>query len=175
MPDLSTLLFTPTYQSATQKAPIETIRVFNPIKPELCTEAIQVVMPDDIRATDITIDDTAIRNLIMYRPVSPDLSFPDMTSGIVRNARLFQPSTPVTRAEFVKTITRSLGCRYQKSGASVSFPDISEGTWYIPYIAFALQNQWIDGYGDGVFHPDAPITHAEMAKILMRSLQRDTT
>jgi S-layer homology domain len=175
MPDLSALLLTSTKKSTLTKAVVETIRVFNPIKPELCTEALQVVMPEDIRATDITIADTAIRNLIMYRPISSDLSFPDMTSGIVRNSTTFHGGTPVTRAEFVKTITRSLGCRYQKTGTSVNFDDISEGTWYIPYIAFALQNKWIDGYGDGVFHPDAPITHAEMAKILMRSLQLDTT
>ncbi len=34
-----------------------------------------------------------------------------------------------------------------------------------------MKNGWIDGYSDGKFHPNAPITRAEAAKILARAIE----
>lgn len=43
--------------------------------------------------------------------------------------------------------------------------------WYAEYITFAAKNGWINGYSDGTFRPDAPITRAEATKILARSIK----
>lgn len=43
--------------------------------------------------------------------------------------------------------------------------------WYAEYITFAAKNGWINGYNDGTFRPNAPITRAEVAKILARSIK----
>lgn len=38
-----------------------------------------------------------------------------------------------------------------------------------------MKNGWVDGYEDGTFRPDAPITRAEAAKILARAIKLDIT
>lgn len=43
--------------------------------------------------------------------------------------------------------------------------------WYAEYITFASKNGWINGYSDGSFRPNAPITRAEATKILARSIK----
>lgn len=52
-----------------------------------------------------------------------------------------------------------------------NFPDVSQDTWYAEYITFAVKNRWINGYTDGDFRPDAPITRAEAAKILANAIK----
>lgn len=46
--------------------------------------------------------------------------------------------------------------------------------WYAEYIKFAVANGWINGYRDGDFRPNAPITRDEAAKILSRAIQLNT-
>jgi len=92
-------------------------------------------------------------------------------SGIVINDQLFEPTRNVTRAEYTKMLVRALSCRYQKEGTNTPFSDVAETMWYAEYINFATNHGWINGYGDGTFRPDAPITRAEAAKILANAIQ----
>ena len=77
----------------------------------------------------------------------------------------------MTRAEFIKMLVRSLSCRYEYVGVTTGFPDVDSQFWYAEYIAYAVKNGWINGYADGDFRPNAPITRAEAAKILARAIQ----
>ena len=95
--------------------------------------------------------------------------------GVVNNVTQFQPSRNVTRAEFVKMLVRSLSCRYTYLGKDTPFPDVDKNMWYAEYIKFAVENKWINGYKDGTFRPNAPITRDEAAKILARAIQLDTS
>jgi hypothetical protein len=56
-------------------------------------------------------------------------------------------------------------------GTDTKFSDVNRDMWYAEYIAFAVENEWINGYSDGTFRPDALITRAEAAKILARSIK----
>ena len=94
--------------------------------------------------------------------------------GVVNNVTQFQPSRNVTRAEFVKMLVRSLSCRYTYLGKDTPFPDVDKNMWYAEYIKFAVENKWINGYKDGTFRPNAPITRDEAAKILTRAIQLST-
>ena len=94
--------------------------------------------------------------------------------GVVNNVAQFQPSRNVTRAEFVKMLVRSLSCRYTYLGTDTGFSDVDQNQWYAEYIKFAVENKWINGYKDGTFRPNAPITRDEAAKILTRAIQLDT-
>ena len=67
-------------------------------------------------------------------------------------------------------LVRSLSCHYSVSGNDSGFSDVGTGAWYSEYITFAMRNNWINGYSDGTFHPDAPITRAEAAKILSEAI-----
>ena len=95
--------------------------------------------------------------------------------GVVNNVTQFQPSRNVTRAEFVKMLVRSLSCRYTYLGTDTGFSDVDQNQWYAEYIKFAVENKWINGYKDGTFRPNAPITRDEAAKILARAIQLDTS
>lgn len=94
--------------------------------------------------------------------------------GIAINDTSFEPSRNVTRAEYVKMLVRALSCRYQKEGTNTPFSDVDESMWYAEYINFATNHGWINGYQDGTFRPDAPITRAEAAKILANAIQLET-
>ena len=94
--------------------------------------------------------------------------------GIAINDTSFEPTRNVTRAEYVKMLVRALSCRYQKEGTNTPFEDVDESMWYAEYINFATNHGWINGYQDGTFRPDAPITRAEAAKILANAIQLET-
>ncbi len=68
-------------------------------------------------------------------------------------------------------LVRSLSCRYEYIGVDSNFPDVGTDRWYAEYITFAVKNGWINGYADGAFRPDAPITRAEAAKILANAIK----
>jgi hypothetical protein len=81
----------------------------------------------------------------------------------------FQPSAPITRAQFI-----AIAMRFAKSdaGAESSFSDVSENAWYCAYVSGASRYGWVSGYSDGGFHPNEPITRAEVTVILNRMLGR---
>lgn len=79
----------------------------------------------------------------------------------------FKPDNPVTRAEFVKMLVSALCDDFDpnENYGTTSFADIPLNMWYENYVAYAQQNQLIDGYKDGTFRPNNPISRAEAAKI----------
>jgi len=84
-----------------------------------------------------------------------------------RTAETFDPSAFITRAEFAVICARfDAG----QAGGS-SFNDIS-GHWAEAEIRRAAALGWIQGYGDGTFRPDAPITRAEAMTVINRVLCR---
>lgn len=90
------------------------------------------------------------------------------------NDALFEPNRNISRAEYVKMLVRSLSCRYTYLGTNTGFPDVSPKMWYAEYIKFAVENKWINGYKDGNFRPNAPITRDEAAKILSNAIKLQT-
>ncbi|MDY2670055.1 MAG: InlB B-repeat-containing protein [Anaerovoracaceae bacterium] len=89
-----------------------------------------------------------------------------------RSAGEFDPSAPITRAEFasmfarMSTVTASdLNIKPDK------FSDI-DGHWAAADINKAVALGWISGYPDGTFHPDAYITRAEAMTLINSVLQR---
>lgn len=94
-----------------------------------------------------------IRTLIMYRAVeqgeeqrgSP--SFEEYRhTGIFLNRPLFEVNRPITRAEFVKILIRSLPCQYVYMGKDTKYKDVAETMWYAPYIKFAQVHGWLDDF-----------------------------
>lgn len=95
---------------------------------------------------------------------------------------LFGPEEQMTRAMFVTV----LGRYWEKAGYSLDsqlvaeeiFYDVPADTYYGGYLSWALEQQLIDGYGDGRFGPADNITREQMAKILqqfMALLGEDTS
>ncbi len=88
--------------------------------------------------------------------------------GVVEghSTRNFLPEHTITRAEFLKIATLTLGHNVN-SVQSQAFTDTKPGEWYFRYVTFAREKGWVQGYLDGSFKPNQPITRAEAIVLLM--------
>ncbi|WP_162463211.1 cadherin-like beta sandwich domain-containing protein [Paenibacillus psychroresistens] len=83
----------------------------------------------------------------------------------------FHPEREVTRAEFVQLMARSLGWKEPEALNMPDYADIDDiGQWARPAISMAVQQGIINGYEDGSFRPDSPLTRAEMTILIIRTL-----
>lgn len=170
-------------QDITQKNDSENIfSINNPLTNAVCTDIIRAYEYSDLIVKDNPQnapfhDDIAA--LMMFRGAEKSgANIPNYEEykrhGVVLNTEYYSPNRSVTRAEFVKMLVRSLSCRYEHIGTDTGFSDVENDKWYAEYIKFAVENKWINGYKDGTFRPNAPITRDEAAKILSRAISLDT-
>ena len=82
----------------------------------------------------------------------------------------FRPEDSITRAEFVKIVNRAFGIDTSAVDASLTteFEDVECGQWYYADVKAAALAGYINGYEDGTFRPDQPITRQEAAKIIAK-------
>ena len=80
---------------------------------------------------------------------------------------LFEPDREMTRAEFAAVIVRALGLQPEKGAAP--FTDVSESDWHSAFVKTAQSYGLIDGYPDGTFRPDDPITREQAMTVLARA------
>ncbi len=78
----------------------------------------------------------------------------------------FEPNLPMTRAMLVTVLHRlekpALMAENQK------FTDVSNDAWYAESVAWAAENQIVNGVSDVAFMPEAHITREQLAVILYR-------
>ena len=77
----------------------------------------------------------------------------------------FRPDEPVTRAEFASILYRLSGIETNAVG---SFSDVPADYWAAHAIAYAVWHDWVSGYANGQFRPEADITRAEAVSMAMR-------
>ncbi len=84
----------------------------------------------------------------------------------------FGPERPVTRQEIAAVLVRA-GEFTAASGAKLTFADAgSVESWAAGAIAAAVEEGLVKGYGDGTFKPLEPVTRAECAVLVYRTLAR---
>jgi hypothetical protein len=82
----------------------------------------------------------------------------------------FKPDQSITRAEFAKVIAKAYNF---KSKSTPNFTDV-KSHWAKEYIAALTEKKLINGYPDGNFQPDRPISRAEMVTVLSRLVNLGT-
>lgn len=89
--------------------------------------------------------------------------------GIVSgySERNFLPNNKITRAEFLKISLLNLSYTVYPV-QSAGFSDVSADDWYFSYITFARSKGFVNGYGDGSFHPNDNVTRAEAVTMIMQ-------
>ncbi|WP_172255123.1 S-layer homology domain-containing protein [Saccharibacillus deserti] len=85
----------------------------------------------------------------------------------------FHPTDTLTRAELAAIVARL--SENASTAGSVSFKDVRSGHWAANYIRIATAQGYFAGYADGTFKPDAPVARGELAVVLARFLDLDTS
>lgn len=78
----------------------------------------------------------------------------------------YNPSVGLTRASLCALLAQAMD--YPMSKAAPAFPDTPAEAWYTPYVTTLSALGIVNGYGDGLFHPDDPIPHQQFMTILAR-------
>lgn len=77
----------------------------------------------------------------------------------------FNPDATVTRGEMAAILCRLL--EEEKSGRDTGFLDVSTSHWAAGYVAKTVELGIINGYGDGNFGPENPVTCEQVVKMLV--------
>lgn len=75
----------------------------------------------------------------------------------------FAPQTTLTRAMMAAVLANLENGSANTSG---SFSDVADGAWYADAVNWAAENGIVNGYEDGTFRPDTPLTREQMAAFL---------
>ena len=96
--------------------------------------------------------------------------------GIVsgKSDKIFAPNDSITRAEFVKILVQATYTKVDNSADS-GFIDVAPNAWYSPYIAAAKNAGLVMGNDSNAFCPDDTITREDMAVLLYRAYQVESS
>ena len=78
----------------------------------------------------------------------------------------FAPNDALTRAELVQILYNIAGRPEVKSNKS--FSDVAKVDWFYPAVMWAAENGIVEGYPDGTFNPNAPVSREQMVTIFWR-------
>lgn len=105
-------------------------------------------------------------------------------AGIVdTNAANFNPNAAITRAEALKILIGAAGftdvdSNFEANYTSnegwtyVGFTDVPIAGWFSKFVGYAKDFGIVDGYPDGLFHPEKPMTRAEVAKVVLKVMDQ---
>ena len=117
-----------------------------------------------------------------YDPYDPAALFSDMPFGTwyYQNVRYavamglvngytdgtFHPESTIRRSEVVSILYRAVG--EPAVDADTGFADVAADDWFAPAVAWAAKQGIVQGYDDGLFHPERPVTRAQLAVFFCR-------
>lgn len=118
---------------------------------------------------------------LLLVPVSASAAFPDVPAGYEHRRAVeylqsvdilrgypdgtFRPTGTINRAELLKILVAGTGVQPPPDLFMACFPDVLD-QWFAPYVCYAQQAGWVQGYPDGTFGPERPVTFAEAVKML---------
>ena len=79
---------------------------------------------------------------------------------------LFSPGKPMSRAQLVTVLYRSVGS--PSMTITTNFDDLDVGAYYYSAVVWANVHGIVNGTGENTFSPDNPITREQLATILYR-------
>lgn len=82
----------------------------------------------------------------------------------------FRPTDSMTRGELVRLLAGLAGP--EEADAEPRFSDLDADDPLYGAVALAVRRGWVQGYDDGCFRPDAPLTRAQAAAVFNRVLGR---
>ena len=86
----------------------------------------------------------------------------------------FRPGQAITRAEIAMILWRLLDSEAKYANRGNSFSDVTTG-WYARAVSYLEFRNIVQGYEDGTFRPNNPITRAELTAMMSRFFEMDET
>jgi len=157
-------------------------------------EKIQMILPEDtslltmynnshlepITEVEINNKDYLFPERI-FRDIAPSNELFEMTKQAQSSGWIsgysdgtFQPDNTVNRAEFAKMLTLAFDLTTNSDKEITEIPANLEkfadvkGEWYVPYLSSAVENEVMQGYGDGSMKPSNTIVQAEALAMVLR-------
>lgn len=100
-----------------------------------------------------------------------------LNQGILKGVSdtTFCPDSTLTRGMLTTILYRMSGeasvaesAQEENAPPENPFSDVYGDAWYTPAILWAAKNGIVEGYGDGTFQPDAPVTREQMVTMFFR-------
>jgi len=82
----------------------------------------------------------------------------------------FKPDNTITRAEFAAVVVRALGLEAAAMKGETNFTDVPATHWASGYVNIASGLEIVNGYGNGMFGPEDPVTYEQAVTMAMRAL-----
>lgn len=124
------------------------------------------LLPVQVLATDVSTNFSDVRTSAWFYDAVQYAYDNGMMIGT--GNRTFSPEDTATRGMIVTILHRIDGT---PSASGENFNDVAEGRYYSDAVSWASANGIVNGYGDGKFGPNDPITREQMATILYRYAQ----
>ncbi|MBT7736077.1 hypothetical protein HN709_00120, partial [Candidatus Peregrinibacteria bacterium] len=80
----------------------------------------------------------------------------------------FKPKFEINRAELMKILVEAQGVTPDADEYSDCFTDVTD-QWFAPYVCYAKDVEWVEGYKDGSFAPDKFVNKVEAVKMIINS------
>ena len=169
----------------TSRMSYDTTKYFLTIKVELDTEANKYKVTswkfdaNKEAGTPLNI----VNTYRAYQPSTPSVTKPALNTDdhyayvMGYPDGTVQPGGYITRAEASTIFFRLLtdATREEYWAVSNEYTDVKDGDWYNNAISTLSNAGIVSGYPDGTFRPNAPITRAEMSKIIALFAKLDKT
>lgn len=136
--------------------------------------AIEPSASNEIEFTDETlpVDKVGVEGSVDFVDISPDDWFYQSVMFVKDEGLMggvsgdeFAPQESVTRAMLVVVLHRLEG---EPKSESSKFVDVEDGQWCSDGISWAANAGIVNGVGEGMFEPDAPITREQIATIIYK-------
>ena len=95
-------------------------------------------------------------------------------NGASQSAGIYRPTSNITRAELTTALWNAAGRPDPIAGGSLvkNYSDVSASDYFYRQVVWATRNGIVNGYANGTFRPNIPITREQLAAILWRHAGR---
>lgn len=115
-----------------------------------------------------------------YKDVSDDAWYRNSVAVLGRigvlnvfDGEYFKPDKAITRAELASLVNK-INVKSEQANLNTSFTDVGDDYFLADEIRRAASRGIVNGYEDGSFRPDMPVTRAEAVTMINKALSRNT-
>lgn len=80
----------------------------------------------------------------------------------------FKPAEKLNRAQLMKILVEGQGITPDEEVYENCFTDV-QAQWYAPYVCYAKELGWVEGFEDGSFKPERPVNKVQAVKMTIES------